>query len=319
VIDFRYHVVSLVAVLLALATGILVGSSLLNQSLLDSQRATISSLAQEKDGLRRDLAVAQGQVAYRDDYLASLNTTLLPSRLLGQRVVLVTLPRSDEKEVAALTKTLTEAGAQVPTRIAVTDDFFADDAKDNDDTTNKTAERDALVRRYALPDVKSKDANAQLAGAVMSKIPGRTLEAPAATLLTELDKAGFISRRSGSDRGDVAVMVAGPPSSEPTDKENHTRAGAVSLAAALDAAGRGTVVAGPVASAAGGVIAALRKSPSVSDIVSSVDTLDSPFGRVATAYALVEQIAGGAGQYGSGEAADSPLPEFRGAPTKSKK
>ena len=53
--------------------------------------------------------------------------------------------------------------------------------------------------------------------------------------------------------------------------------------------------------------------------VSTVDTADSPFGRVATAYALVEQIAGGSGQYGSGDAADSPLPEFRGAPAPPKK
>lgn len=318
-IDFRYHVVSLVAVLLALATGILVGSSLLNQSLLDSQRGQISSLAEEKDKLRSDLALAQGQVTYRDDYLASLNSTLLPSRLLGQRVVLVTLPRADEKDVTALTKTLTEAGAQVPTRIAVSDDFFADDAKDDDETTNKAAERDAIVRRFALADVKAKDADSQLAGALLSKIPGRTLEPPAAALLTELDKAGFIDRRSGSDRGDVAVVVAGPPPDEPTDKDNHTKAGTVPLAAALDAAGHGTVVAGPMTSSVGGAIQALRKNPSVSSDVSTVDTLDSPFGRVAVAYALVEQIAGGAGQYGSGEAADSPLPEFRGAPAKTKK
>ncbi len=253
-IDFRYHVVSLVAVLLALATGILVGSSLLNQSLLDSQRATISSLAKEKDELRSELTVTEGQVGYRDDYLASLNTTLLPSRLIGQRVVLVVLPRASEKDVVALAKTLGEAGAQVPTTIAVTDDFFADDAGDDDETTNKAAERDALVKRYAQPDVKAKDAYDQLAGAVMAKVPGRTLEAPANNLLGQLDKAGFIERRSGSDRGDVAVVVAGPPSEEPTPVELKTRSGAVALAGALDRAGMGTVVAGPLSSTVGGVI-----------------------------------------------------------------
>lgn len=316
-IDFRYHVVSLVAVLLALATGILVGSSLLNQSLLDSQRATISSLAKEKDELRGDLTVTEGQVSYRDDYLASLNTTLLPSRLIGQRVVLVVLPRAAEKDVVALTKTLVEAGAQVPTTIAVNDDFFADDAGDDDGTTNKAAERDALVKRHAQPDVQAKNAPDQLAGALMAKVAGRTLEAPANNLLGQLDRAGFIQRRSGSDRGDVAVVVAGAPSEEPTEAETKTRSGAVALAGALDRAGMGTVVAGPLSATVGGVIGTLRKSPASSE-VSSVDTVDSPFGRVATAYALVEQIAGGSGQYGAGDAADSPLPEFRGAPTKTK-
>lgn len=326
-IDFRYHVVSLVAVLLALATGILVGSSLLNQSLIDSQRATISSFAAEKDALREDLELAQGQVTYRDNYLGALNGTLLPSRLLGQRVSLVLLPGVDGKKVDELAKTLVEAGGQVANRITVTADYFdepgPDSREDAEDAasgeapvteTDKSAERDAIARRYALPDVKSKDVDDQLAGALLSKVPGRTLDAAANALLGQLDKAGFISREAATDRGDIAVVVAGSPPKEPTKEFDRNRAGAVELAAALDRAGRGTVLAGPLESAAGGAIESVRKSATVSSDVSTVDSLDSFFGRVAVVYALVEQLAGGSGQYGSGDAADSPLPQFRAVP-----
>lgn len=333
-IDFRYHVVSLVAVLLALATGILVGSSLLNQSLIDSQRATISSFAGEKDALREELALAQGQVTYRDNYLGSLRSTLLPSRLLGQRVSLVLLPGSDAEIADELSKTLVEAGAQVANRIAVTSDFFDEPGPDKPEEkeddgedagsgssdkpaveTDKAAERDVLVRRYALPAVKSKDADAQLAGALMSKVPGATLDAAANTLLGQLDKAGFIQRDASPDRGDVAVLIAAAPPEEPKDEFNRNRAGAVELAAAMDAAGRGTVVAGPVESAAGGAIESVRKSAKTSSDVSTVDSVDSPFGLVAVAYALVEQLAGASGQYGAGDAADSALPQFRSVPS----
>ena len=328
-IDFRYHVVSLVAVLLALATGILVGSSLLNQSLIDSQAATISSFRDEKDTLRSDLALAQSQVAYRDAYLGSLNSTLLPSRLIGQRVSLVLLPDADAKDADDLAKTLVEAGAQIANRISLTSDFFDEkgvdkpsDAKAGADAppaeeVDKAAERDALVRRYALPDVKGKDADSQLAAALLSKIPGRTLDAAAGTLLGQLERTGFIHRETGADRGDVAVAVAGTPPDKPTDEFNRNRSGAVTLVGALDAAGRGTVLAGPLKAAAGGAIESVRKSATTSSDVSTVDSLDSPFGRVAVAYALVEQLAGGSGQYGSGAAADSPLPQFRAVPATS--
>jgi hypothetical protein len=49
----------------------------------------------------------------------------------------------------------------------------------------------------------------------------------------------------------------------------------------------------------------------VSAAVSTVDGIDSPFGQVAVAYALVEQIAGGSGQYGGADSGDAPLPQFR--------
>ncbi|HVE28135.1 MAG TPA: copper transporter, partial [Sporichthya sp.] len=71
-VSFRYHLVSLIAVFMAFATGILVGSSLLNQSLLDSQRATISQQNAEKDNLRRDLDTLRSEVIYRDQYLNNL-------------------------------------------------------------------------------------------------------------------------------------------------------------------------------------------------------------------------------------------------------
>ena len=55
----------------------------------------------------------------------------------------------------------------------------------------------------------------------------------------------------------------------------------------------------------------VRHDGALSATVSTVDGVDSPFGQVAAAYALVEQIAGGAGQYGAADSGDGVLPQFR--------
>lgn len=300
---------SLIAVFMALATGILVGSSLLNQSLIDSQRSTIASFAAEKDSLRKDLATAQGQVGYRDNYLASLHSTLLTGRLIGHRVVLVSGPNAARKDVDALAKTFNEAGAQLVGRVRINDDFFA--AAGDPTTATKAAVLDSAIKRFALPEVKSKAPEAQLAGALVTKESSRTLEPDADALLTELDSDGLISRDQLTDRGDLAVVVCGTPPDKPTPVDDRTIAGLVKVAAALDAAGGGTVVVGPADAAAGGLLAAVRHDGAVSAAVSTVDGVESPFGQVAAAYALVEQIAGGHGQYGVADSGDSVLPQFR--------
>jgi hypothetical protein len=302
--------VSLIAVFMALATGILVGSSLLNQSLIDSQRSTIASFAAEKDSLRKDLAAAQGQVGYRDSYLASLHSTLLTGRLIGHRVVLISAPNAARRDVDALARTLNEAGAQLVGRVRINDDFF--DAGNDPTTATKAQLRDSAIKRFALPEVKSKAPEAQLAAALVTKESARTLEPAADALLTELDSDGLISRDQLTDRGDLAVLVCGTPPDKPTPVDDRTVAGLVKFAAALDAAaGGGTVVAGPADAAAGGLLAAVRHDGAVSAAVSTVDGVDSPFGQVAAAYALVEQIAGGHGQYGVADSGDSVLPQFR--------
>jgi hypothetical protein len=293
---------------MALATGILVGTSLLNQSLIDSQRSTIAGLAGEKDALRHDLATAQNQVGYRDEYLASLHDTLLAGRLVGHHVVLVALPGTARKDVDGLTKTLQDAGAQIAGRIDVNADFF--DTTNQSDSVGKAILRDQTIRSYALSDVKGSGAEAQLAGALVSRTP-KGLEPAAAELVNQLDRAGLISRDQLTDRGDLAVLLTGNPAGRSGPADERITTGSVRLAAALEAAGEGTVLAGPATAALAGPVVAVRRDGTVSAAVSTVDGIDSPFGQVAVAYALVEQIAGGSGQYGGADSGDAPLPQFR--------
>jgi hypothetical protein len=77
----------------------------------------------------------------------------------------------------------------------------------------------------------------------------------------------------------------------------------------MDEATDGVVVVGPIAAArGGGVIQALRRKVVTAREVSSVDTLDRAAAQVVAVMALAEQARGGAGHYGSVDAADGVLP-----------
>jgi hypothetical protein len=312
-IDFRYHLVSLVAVFMALATGILVGSSLLNQSLIDQQRSDIARLGGEKEGLRQDVAALQGQVNYRDQYLTELRETLLPGRLLGHRVSLVILPGASGKDADNLARTLADAGAQIAGRVAISDDFFAETG--DPELAAKAKQRDDIIRRHGLTSVRSKAPATQLAAALLTRDLGSALEAGAQALLTELDRAGMISRVSVSAPGDLAVIVSGATPEKTTPVSDRRRGGAVALATAMDDLCSGTVLVGP-AKDNDGAVQAVRKDASAAEVVSTVDSIDTPFGQIAAVYALVEQLAGGAGQYGSADSGDAPLPRFRASTAK---
>lgn len=307
-ISFRYHLVSLIAVFMALATGILVGSSLLNQSLIDSQRSTIAAQATEKDNLRRDLDTVHNEVIYRDQYLADLDDRLLAGQLAGQRVLIVTMPGASGGDADGIAGTLAKAGARVTGRIGISDDFFAT-AEDPQDLAAKAEARDAIIRKSPIPELRGQPAAVQLAAAVLTKGGvDRALTVPAKTLLQQLDGGGFLSKGGVEERADLAVFVCGPLPDEALSSTDHTDAGMVTLAAAMDSAGNGVVVAAPTKAAVGGVMDALRKAQATRNTVSTVDTVETIFGQVATVYALVEQLAGGSGHYGSTSDADSPFP-----------
>jgi hypothetical protein len=316
VVSFRYHLVSLIAVFMALATGILVGSSLLNQSLLDSQRATISQQNAEKDNLRRDLDTVHGEVVYRDQYLGQLDDRLLAGTLAGQRVVLVTLPGAAGGNADGIAEMLGKAGARVTGRVGVDNGWFAT-VEDPRDQAAKAAAREEIVRKSPIPELRGQSADVQLAAALLMKGgTDRTIPAPAKMLLEQLDRGGFLSKSGLEDRADLAVVLLGDPPDPASTSTDRSAAGLVSLVTALRGAGNGVVVAGTAEAATGAAMDAVRRTETTRSTISTVDTVETSFGRVAAVFALLEQLSGGAGHYGSSANAQAPFPAFPMQPVK---
>ncbi len=310
-VDFRYHLVSIIAVFLALAVGIVLGTAALKGPVLDDLRDNIKRLSADKRILEGDVGELRGEVQAADEFAAELGPGLVAERLTDQRVLLVTMPDTPAELADRATVLLGQAGAQVtgqlrllpalsdPAQSQLVDDLVAEVIPAGVDLPGG----EPVVR-----------ATAELAAALSRPARGNAVDAAAAqavlSAFEEADLVQFDSDGGSLQQASVAVVLGGPAPVGNSDEERQTAQEAIlALATALDSRSRGVVVAGPGTSAAdGGLVSALRSDSSLAAKVSGVDNADRGVGLVALVLALAEQTRGAAGQYGAGPRASGPLP-----------
>lgn len=177
-INFRYHIVSLMAVFLALAVGIAAGVSIgpsVNEGVVQQaaqDRAQVTALRAEID--RRN-ALDQ----YRQAYDLETGKIVTAGELNGYRVAVVTMPDAPTAVVQAVTTAVTEAGGSVVREVRVSDDVFntaksADVTKAlqphtqvlnlNDDMTSATKFGTALAFAIADKQITDRDPQAVSVG-----------------------------------------------------------------------------------------------------------------------------------------------------------
>ena len=325
-IDFRYHLVSLVSVFLALAVGVALGAGPLREPISGALTDQLQQLSADRSQLRKDLGTAEGAVANRDVFLTDVAPALVADQLGGRTVVLVTLPGIEGEAVAPLTRTLQTAGARVVGRIDV-QESWTDPGRQG--ARQQVVDRLASAVPSGTPRTPQGQGNAQvsadaaplaalLARAVVTGELAQSGESDATgrRILEELSGAGLVDV-DGDFAGratEAVLLVPGVPqpaagaTPTPTPSPDPAPVWTV-LGTALDAGSDGAVAVGPASSAlAGGVIAAVRATQAAAVAVSTVDTGGTPMGDVTTVLALREQQLGGAGNYGFGAGAAAPLP-----------
>lgn len=315
-IDFRYHLVSLVSVFLALAVGIALGAGPLKGPIGSALTSEVQSLRQAKVELRAELDTAEAAVQHRDDFASAITPTLVDKALTGGSVVLVTVPDTDTSGIKALTGALRTAGATVTGRVEIKPAWTA---------SGSAQAREAAVAQLAdqLPSTLSADAGtaekltALLAEAlVTTEAVDAARTARTTTILSALADAGLISLDGDVTGPALEAVLLVPGVRKAVDGSSAAPATGPAtgitwrnLAAALDTGSQGGVVLGPASAAtAGGVVAAVRSDSTVAKAVSTVDTGTTPMGVIATVLALREQAGGGVGAYGFGDGATDALP-----------
>ncbi|HEY7103645.1 MAG TPA: copper transporter [Mycobacteriales bacterium] len=306
-IGFRYHIVSLAAVLLAVALGVLLGTTQLSGAIGDDQKAQIRSLAKDNGDLQAQLKSATALTRSDDAVTTQLAPKLVAGALKGAKVVVVATPQATDTATDGVTKALQQAGATVTGRVQLTDGYSdprrAEDAKSFVTGGSQPA-------GFQLPE--SDDAGV-LSGSLLSyALLGDKKGDPTPATTSEV-LSGFSTLkmlRVDSDAvaaGDLAVVVS---SGAVTGAEPEPRlATLTSLVSSLDNAGRGVVVVGGSAAAgASGLIGAVRADQGLASAVSSVDDADRPVGQVAAVFALAQESAGRGGQYGTAAGSEGPFP-----------
>ena len=319
-IDFRYHLVSIVAVFLALAIGIVVGSTALKPAVLSGLQQTTAQERKQIDGLIAQNAGLKEQRDSAQQFAASSEHLLLHGLLDGQRVVLVEAPGAPGAVSTGVSAALAQAGAVVTGQLQIQQQFFS---------TGTQATLDTLNHQLTPPTLTltTVTAQAQAAELIAYAIMTNTAPSPLGTsnsvdtaILNGYAAGGFLSISSGklSARASLAVVII-PASPVSTSDTNTQAQSLVTLAQQLSLAGHGSVLAGQLTgSGPGSAIDVLRTGQA--GHVSSVDDADYTTGQIVVAQALSQQLSGGRpGNYGSlpGASAAGPSPAPAPSPTTS--
>lgn len=111
--DFKYHIVSLVAVFLALGIGVVMGSMTAEQGVVTEQeRALITTMEKDFENLRADNADLKSQVAVDAKFQEAATALLVDTKLAGMNVALVVTGNVESTTLKNLQATLQLAGAQ---------------------------------------------------------------------------------------------------------------------------------------------------------------------------------------------------------------
>ena len=112
-LNLRYHVVSLVAVFLALGIGVIVGVTVINKGIVDQLKKRLDSVEASDRKTRKDNDRLATQLRTWDRFIEQGRPDLLAGQLKGVPVLLVGVDGIDRKPVADLRSQVVDAGATV--------------------------------------------------------------------------------------------------------------------------------------------------------------------------------------------------------------
>ena len=290
--SLRYHVVSIAAILLALALGVVRGASALSGRVLGALTTDRDELASQVVALRGDRAAVDTRLQATERLVAAGAPSTVAGVLPGRGVAVVAAPGADPADVATVSELVTRAGGRVTGRLVLTDAVLAPDRAD--------ALR-ALVPRLLpagaqLPTTTDTGAlTGSLLGSLLVARPGGTDEQTtgpeARTALQALSEAGYVQAPDALDPApaELALVVTGG-GTDPARDSTLAR-----MTGELDRVGAGAVLAGRTGS---GAVTAVRNDSALRSGLSTVDGLEGPSSQVAAILALREQADGRTGLYG---------------------
>jgi len=339
VIDFRYHLVSIVAVFLALAIGIVLGSTELQPAAYNFLNSTSAKLQNQLDQAASQRDAAQQQASQGEQYAQAVEPTVLRDLLTGQKLLIVTEPGAQSSVVSGITTAANDAGAAVTGQINLQPKFF-DTSGTTQDSLNQTTQDVAQTASIQLDasatyeqqaaqviaseilttasDSGSRSGGSQGTGNQGTGNQGTGNQATgAATMLQAYAASQFLSTTGQPARPATLAIVVTPqnvPSDGSADQLDQVL---IPLVQELAAKSSATVVVGSSAGSGAGSPIAVLRSNNVSNQVSTVDDADLASGQTVAIQALAARLAGGkAGSYGftaNGASAVAPSP----APTPS--
>jgi len=307
VISLRHHAISLAAVFLALAVGVVLGSGLLSDTLLSGLRDDKRQLQQRINELDQHNNVLTEKLNAAREFDTAMAGRTVHGALNEKSVVFFRTPDASDGAVASLTRLVGDAGGTVSGTVTLTRQFV---------DANSADKLFSVVNSSIVPAGTQLSTTSVDQGSQAGDLLGIVLQInknPAArpiddmqreTVLAALRQTGFITYSDKLAAANTAIVVTG---GRLTEDAGNTGPTVARFATALAAHGAGTVLAGADGSASGtAAVAAARADSGMAGAVTTVDDVDTESGRITTILALHDLLSGGhPGRYGTGEGAQA--------------
>lgn len=307
-IDFRYHLISLIAVFLALGLGILMGSVVLSEKYVNRLENRVETFEEEVDHRRREVSVLNDRIDALQEFALESQPRLIADSLDGEEVVAFELDGTDEVLLEDLTETIEEAGGSVVSTITLTERFGLADQPERDQLALILGSVSGEAK--ALREEAGRLIGLRAAAAAASRLEGQRENPPSerlVDLIEQLEDAGFVGVSTTEDvpvPAGASFIVAG-------GSEEPARGGARDLALALGAGivdGEGSAIVAEAGASTWELTGSVRDDGTLAAALATVDHADTVPGRISVVLGLDLVMEGVAGHYGTDDGATEVVP-----------
>jgi hypothetical protein len=299
VISFRYHLVSIIGIFLAVALGVVIGTSALNGAVVGDLRRQVSDLKAANSSAAETNKTLQSQAGDADALAKTFGAKIAGAALAKTPVVIVGAPGTGSDLRDALATQVAAAGGTVAAKIQLAAKFT---------DPNHATDLRTLATTGAHPvglQLPTTDDAGTLAGSLLGFVLfGKGQPTDLTQVLSGLATLNMATTDGPVASGKVILLVSpgGKPAGDP--------AGALLSAMATQFAASGpTVVVGDNASAMqGGLVSLIRADNTAKRAVSTVDDGNTALGQLTTVLVAAEVIAGRPGHFGTAAGVDGLLP-----------
>lgn len=309
-ISFRFHLVSIVAVFLALAVGIVVGSTVIDRAIVNGLRSRVDEVSANLDERQAANDELNAEVDQLSGWITEAGPFSVTNRLRGTHTVVVVDRGVDQGPVDRAIELLESAGSVVRGQLTVDDSWLLED----DELAAGVAEAVGLD-----PDDPVEDVQAAAADALVTELAGPAPSTDAdpdegePTDLAELTALDVVDYEAFDDSDParaarVQVLVVTGPESDlggPAHTEHFAVAAAESTGGVVVAEVWAELEDGPDRADS---LAPILGSPTLYAEVATVDDLDLVQGPATTVLTLAAARAGAVGHYGVGDGAEAAAP-----------
>ncbi len=305
--SFRFHLVSLVAVFLALALGIGMGATVIDKATVESLKRRVVSVEATNTAVNQRVDVLNAQINRDRAYQERISPYATAKALTGVPVVIITWKGIDQSLQTDIRKSLTDASADVLGTISLTPKIALNDAKSVEQARQlltSSATEPSQLQQILLARISSVLAGSSTPDALGGLVNAGFVEWDGTRGAT-VESVSFASARIvmlSTESPPVAndavmiplarlfavqptrrvVVVEPGRDADPTKNQNASRAVFVDL---------------------------IRNDTELKKSVSTVDNIEMPEGRVGAILALVELANGKVGSYGVASSAEGLIPK----------